>query len=298
MDFQRLIRTLDTFWERRGCLIVQPYDIEMGAGTFHPATFFGALGPAPWRVAYVQPCRRPTDGRYGNNPLRMQRYYQYQVILKPSPDNVQQRYLESLRACGLTLSNHDIRFVQDDWESPTLGAWGLGWEVWLDSLEITQFTYFQQMGGVDLDPIACELTYGLERIAMFAQGRSDIYDVRWDIRTRYGSLHLSQEREASAYNFEHADVHLYQELFAKHEQEAQQLLAVGLTLPAYEQLLKCSHAFNMLDARGAVSQLDRPRLVLKIRALATRCAEAHLATLDGTQNDGSGKGTTRKATRP
>lgn len=298
MHFQRLIRTLDAFWERRGCLIVQPYDIEMGAGTFHPATFFGALGPSPVRVAYVQPCRRPTDGRYGDNPLRMQRYYQYQVILKPSPDNVQQLYLESLRACGLTLTDHDIRFVQDDWESPTLGAWGLGWEVWLDSLEITQFTYFQQVGGVDLEPISCELTYGLERVTMFAQGRSDIYDVRWDIRTRYGSLHLSQEREASAYNFEHADVSLYQELFAKHEQEAQRLLTLGLTLPAYEQLLKCSHTFNMLDARGAVSQSDRPRLVLKIRALAKRCAQAYLEKPLGAGETGHRTKNANTTTRP
>ena len=276
MDFQRLIRTLDTFWERRGCVIVQPYDIEMGAGTFHPATFFGALGPRPGRAAYVQPSRRPTDGRYGDNPLRMQRYYQYQVLLKPAPDNVQPLYLDSLRACGLRLDDHDIRFVQDDWESPTLGAWGLGWEVWYDSLEITQFTYFQQVGGVDLEQIPCEITYGLERIAMFAQGTGDVYQVAYGPGASYGALHLANERESSGYNFTHADVALHQELFTRYEADAKRLLGLQQLLPAYEQLLKCSHTFNMLDARGAVSQADRPRFVLRIRSLAKRCAELYL----------------------
>jgi glycyl-tRNA synthetase alpha chain len=276
--FQGVIDALSRFWAQRGCLLVQPYDMEMGAGTFHPATFFGALGPKPWNVAYVQPCRRPTDGRYAQNPLRMQRYYQYQVLLKPSPDNVQQLYLESLRACGLKLEDHDVRFVQDDWESPTLGAWGLGWEVWIDSLESTQFTYFQQVGGVDLDVIACEITYGLERIAMFAAGLKDIYAVPWTGKTTYGDVHVASEKEGSAYNFERADVALYRDLFDRHEREAQALLAEpALVLPAYEQLLKCSHAFNMLDARAAISQSDRPRFVLRIRTLAKRCAEAHLA---------------------
>jgi len=276
MQLQKLIRTLDTFWEQEGCVIVQPYDIEMGAGTFHPATFFGALGPAPVRAAYVQPSRRPTDGRYGENPLRMQRYYQYQVLLKPSPDDVQSRYLKSLRAVGLALDDHDLRFVQDDWESPTLGAWGLGWEVWLDSLEVTQFTYFQQVGGVDLNPISCEITYGLERIAMFVQGAADVYKLAYGPRTTYGELHLANEREGSAYNFEHADVALHQQLFASYEQDATRLLNAKLLLPAYEQLLKCSHTFNLLDARGAVSQSDRPRFILRIRSLAKRCAELYL----------------------
>ena len=276
MNLQQLIRTLDTFWEKHGCVIVQPYDAEMGAGTFHPATFFGTLGKKPWSTAYVQPCRRPTDGRYAENPLRMQRYYQYQVLIKPTPDDIQQRYLESLRACGIRLSDHDLRFVQDDWESPTLGAWGLGWEVWLDRLEVTQFTYFQQVGGLDLDAISCEITYGLERIAMFATGLRDVYRLPWNARTTYGDLHAASEREGSAYNFERADIGLYQELFQRHEREAGALLDAGLLLPAYEQLLKCSHTFNMLDARGAVSQSDRPRFVLRIRTLAKRCAELYL----------------------
>jgi glycyl-tRNA synthetase alpha chain len=287
MNFQRLIRTLDAFWEKEGCLIVQPYDIEMGAGTFHPATFFGALGKQPWRVAYVQPSRRPTDGRYAENPLRMQRYYQYQVLIKPTPDNIQQRYLESLRACGIALEDHDLRFVQDDWESPTLGAWGLGWEVWLDSLEITQFTYFQQVGGIDLDKISCEITYGVERIAMFALGIHDLYKLPWNTRTSYGDLHIAQEREGSTYNFEQADIALYQQLFQQHEREASRLLEADLVLPAYEQLLKCSHVFNMLDARGAISQADRPRFVLRIRALAKRCAELYLAREESEKAIGS-----------
>ena len=276
MTFQQLVRTLDTFWEKRGCTIVQPYDMEMGAGTFHPATFFGALGPAPVRVGYVQPSRRPTDGRYGENPLRMQRYYQYQVLLKPSPDDVQQLYLQSLRAVGLALEDHDIRFVQDDWESPTLGAWGVGWEVWMDSLEVTQFTYFQQVGGLDLSPVSCEITYGLERIAMFAQQTPDVYAVTYGPRTTYGALHLANEQEGSRYNFELADVALHQELFATCERDAKRLLDQQALMPAYEQLLKCSHTFNMLDARGAISQADRPRFVLRIRALAKRCAELYL----------------------
>ena len=276
MEFQRLIRTLDTFWEKRGCLIVQPYDMEMGAGTFHPATFFGALGKTPSRAAYVQPSRRPTAGRYGENPLRMQRYYQYQVLLKPTPDDAQQLYLESLRACGLKLQDHDIRFVQDDWESPTLGAWGLGWEVWMDSLEVTQFTYFQQVGGIDLDHISCEITYGLERITMFAQAAADVYQLAYGPGTTYGDLHLANEREGSSYNFEHADVALHQQLFASYEQDAKRLLGTKMLMPAYEQLLRCSHTFNLLDARGAISQSDRPRLVLRIRGLAKRCAELYL----------------------
>jgi len=276
MDFQQIIRTLDTFWEKRGCLIVQPYDVEMGAGTFHPATFFGALGSSPTKTAYVQPCRRPTDGRYGDNPLRMQRYYQYQVILKPSPDDVQQLYLDSLKACGIKLDDHDVRFVQDDWESPTLGAWGLGWEVWMDSLEITQFTYFQQIGGMDLDPITCEITYGLERIATYVQGVADVYQLQWGPGATYGDLHLSSEKEGSSYNFKHADIDLHRDRFARSEKEANKLLDAGILVPAYEHLLKCSHTFNLLDARGAVGQSDRARVILRIRALAKRCAELYL----------------------
>jgi len=289
MHFQRLIRTLDTFWEKQGCLIVQPYDMEMGAGTFHPATFFGALGPQPWRVAYVQPSRRPTDGRYGENPLRMQRYYQYQVLLKPTPDDVQSRYLESLRACGLKLDDHDIRFVQDDWESPTLGAWGLGWEVWLDSLEVTQFTYFQQVGGLDLEHISCEITYGLERITMFIQGTEDVYRLAWGPKVSYGDLHLATEREGTMYNFHHADIEFHQQLFSNYEREAKRLLEASLLTPAYEQLLKCSHTFNLLDARGAISQSDRPRFVLRIRNLAKSCAELYLERqTSGTGDRGQG----------
>ena len=291
MNFQRLIRTLESFWEARQCLIMQPYDMEMGAGTFHPATFFGALGPESWRVAYVQPSRRPTDGRYGENPLRMQRYYQYQVILKPSPEDVQQLYLKSLRACGLKLDDHDLRFVQDDWESPTLGAWGLGWEVWIDSLEVTQFTYFQQIGGIDLDPISCEITYGLERIAMFAQDEPNIYRLAWGPRRSYGSLHLEAERESSSYNFVYADTGFHQQLFQNHEREAQRLLEANLLMPAYEHLLKCSHTFNLLDARGAISQSDRPRLILRIRTLAKRCAELYLERqASGAAGKGQGAG--------
>ena len=299
MHLQQLIRTLDTFWETEGCLIVQPYDIEMGAGTFHPATFFGALGPAPWRVAYVQPSRRPADGRYGDNPLRMQRYYQYQVLLKPTPDDVQQRYLESLKACGVKLDDHDIRFVQDDWESPTLGAWGLGWEVWLDSLEVTQFTYFQQIGGLDLEHISCEITYGLERITMFAQGTDDVYRMTWAPRTSYGALHLVSEREGSAYNFQHADIALHQQLFATYERETERLLAADLLMPAYEHLLKCSHTFNVLDARGAISQSDRPRFILRIRALAKHCAERYLERQqEGARGGRQGAGEAPQALRP
>ncbi len=274
--FQDLVARLDRFWQQQGCLIVPPYDIEMGAGTFHPATFFGALGPAPTRVAYVQPSRRPTDGRYAANPFRTQRYYQYQVLLKPSPANVQQLYLDSLEAVGLNLREHDVRFVQDDWESPTLGAWGLGWEVWLDSLEATQFTYFQQVGGVNLDVVSCELTYGLERIAMFLQGSLDLFDLRWGGATSYGDLHRVQEQQGSRYNFEVSDTAMYQQLFKMHEQESRRLLEAGLRLPGYEQLLKCSHCFNMLDARGAVSVSERPNFVARVRALAKRSAELYL----------------------
>lgn len=277
MTFQKLILLLTEYWAGQGCLIAQPYDSEMGAGTFHPLTFFKALGPEPWRVAFVQPCRRPTDGRYAANPLRAQHYYQYQVILKPSPADVQDLYLKSLTALGIDLAAHDVRFVQDDWESPTLGAWGLGWEVWLDGLEVTQFTYFQQIGGVDVDPVSAELTYGLERIAMFLQGRLDLYALQWDATHTYGDLHRQEELEGSTYNFEQADVTLQRRYFEEACAQAQRLLAAGLLMPAYEQVLKTSHAFNLLEARGAVSVNERPTLIAGVRGLAKRCAEAYIA---------------------
>ena len=274
--FQELILRLERFWADEGCLIAQPYDMEMGAGTFHPLTFFKALGPDPWRVAFVQPSRRPTDGRYAENPLRAQRYYQYQVILKPSPADVQALYLKSLEAMGIDLKAHDVRFVQDDWESPTLGAWGLGWEVWLDGLEVTQFTYFQQVGGIDVNPISAEITYGLERIAMFLQGKLDLYALQWNRETTYGDVHRQDEIEGSTYNFEQADVEFQRQAFDHAREKAKQLLEAGLILPAYEQLLKSSHAFNLLDARGAVSVNERPALIAGIRNSAKRCAEAYL----------------------
>ncbi len=284
ITFQDLIAKLSDYWAKKGCAILQPYDMEVGAGTFHPATFFGSLGPEAAKSAYVQPTRRPTDGRYGENPLRTQHYYQYQVILKPSPDNVQDLYLDSLRAVGLKLEDHDIRFVQDDWESPTLGASGLGWEVWLDSLEVTQFTYFQQMAGFALNPITCEITYGLERIAMFLQGKKDMFDLVWSKGVRYGDLRLDYEKEYCRYNFEDSDTALLHQLFEAYEKEAKRILDAGkdneagaLVLPAYEWTLKTSHAFNMLDARGAVSVNERPAYIARVRNLAKRCAIQYLA---------------------
>ena len=276
LTFQELILRLERFWANQGCLIAQPYDMEMGAGTFHPLTFFKALGPEPWKVAFVQPSRRPTDGRYAENPLRAQRYYQYQVILKPAPSDVQALYLKSLEHLGIDRKAHDVRFVQDDWESPTLGAWGLGWEVWLDGLEVTQFTYFQQVGGIDLPVVSAELTYGLERIAMFLQGKLDLYALRWNETYTYGDVHRQGEIEGSAYNFEQADPVLQRRYFDEAYAQVRKLLDAGLILPAYEQLLKTSHAFNLLDARGAVSVNERPTLIAGIRNSAKRCAEAHL----------------------
>ncbi len=281
ITFQELILRLERFWADRGCLIAQPYDMEMGAGTFHPLTFFKALGPDPWKVAFVQPSRRPTDGRYAENPLRSQRYYQYQVILKPSPADVQPLYLKSLEHLGIDLKAHDVRFVQDDWESPTLGAWGLGWEVWLDGLEVTQFTYFQQVGGIDLPVVSAEITYGLERIAMFLQEKLDFYALQWNETTTYGDVHKQWEIEGSTYNFEHADPVLQRRYFDEAYAQVKKLLEANLILPAYEQLLKCSHAFNLLDARGAVSQNERPTLIAGIRSSAKRCAEAHLKKAAG-----------------
>ena len=274
--FQELILRLERFWADQGCLIAQPLDLEVGAGTFHPLTFFKSLGKTPWSVGYVQPCRRPTDGRYAQNPLRASRYYQYQVLLKPSPADVQQIYLKSLSHLGIDLDRHDIRFVQDDWESPTLGAWGLGWEVWLDGLEVTQFTYFQQIGGIELEIICAEVTYGLERIAMFLQNEMDLYRLKWDKNTTYGQLHRQEEIESSTYNFEHADTALQRRYFEEAYTQAKKLLGEGLISCAYEQLLKTSHAFNLLDARGAVSVNERPTLIAGVRALAKKCAQVYL----------------------
>jgi glycyl-tRNA synthetase alpha chain len=277
MYFQDVIMSLQAFWARKGCVIVQPYDVEVGAGTFHHATLLRALGPEPWKTAYVQPSRRPTDGRYGENPNRLQHYYQFQVLLKPSPLDVQQQYLQSLAALGIRLLDHDIRFVEDDWESPTLGASGLGWEVWLDGMEITQFTYFQMAGSIELAPVSVELTYGLERIAMYLQQIDNVYDLKWNSDLRYGDVAHRQEVEQSTYNFERADVDLLLDLFSKYEAESQRIVQQGLVLPAYEFCLKCSHTFNLLDARGAISVTERTGYIARIRNLARACAEAYLA---------------------
>lgn len=276
MEFQRLIMELQNFWASKGCLIVQPYDLEVGAGTFNPHTFLRVLGPEPWKVAYVEPSRRPTDGRYGENPNRLQHYYQFQVILKPAPQNAQDLYLESLYKLGIDPLEHDIRFVEDDWESPTLGAWGLGWEVWLDGMEITQFTYFQQAGGIDLDPVSVEITYGLERIAMYLQGAKSVFDIVWGNGVTYGDVHYRGEVEWSIYNFEEADIDMLFKLFEMYERESQRLIEKGLVLPAYDYCLKCSHTFNLLDARGAISVTERTRYILRVRELAKRCAEEYL----------------------
>ncbi len=276
MTFQELILALERFFADQGCVIQQPYDIEVGAGTSNPATFLRVLGPEPWNVAYVEPSRRPTDGRYGDNPNRLQHYYQYQVIMKPSPDDIQEIYLDSLRSVGINPLKHDIRFVEDDWESPTLGAWGLGWEVWLDGLEITQFTYFQQAGGIDLKPISAELTYGIERIAMFLQGVDSVYDLTWVKGVTYGDVHHKGEVEWSIHNFDEADVALQLQLFDQYEKESLRLIEKGLVLPAYDYCLKCSHTFNILDARGAIGVTERTSFIGRVRNMARRCAEAYL----------------------
>jgi len=273
---QDLILQLHKFWADRGCVIHQPYDIEVGAGTFNPATFFRVLGPEPWKTAYVEPSRRPADGRYGENPNRLQHYYQYQVILKPSPLNVQDLYLESLSSINIDLLKHDIRFVEDDWESPTLGAWGLGWEVWLDGMEVTQFTYFQQVGGIDLKPVSVELTYGIERIAMYLQEKDNVYDLQWNGDTSYGDIHHETEVQFSKYNFDEADVNMNLKLFEMYEGESMQLLKKHLVLPAYDYCLKCSHSFNMLDARGAISVTERTAYIARVRNLARKCARGYL----------------------
>lgn len=275
--FQTLILKLHDFWSQQGCVILQPYDMEVGAGTFHPATTLRALGPEHWRAAYVQPSRRPADGRYGDNPNRLQHYYQYQVILKPSPANSQELYLQSLSILGIDPMTHDIRFVEDDWESPTLGAAGLGWEVWCDGMEVTQFTYFQQVGGIECNPVAVELTYGLERLAMYIQGVENVYDLDFNGNgVTYGEVFHQAEREFSAYNFEHASTDRLRQQFEFAEAECANLLAVKLALPAYDQCIKSSHLFNLLDARGAVSVTDRAAYIGRVRALAKGCCEAWL----------------------
>ncbi|MEK6693509.1 MAG: glycine--tRNA ligase subunit alpha [Nitrospirota bacterium] len=281
MNFQELIITLHNFWAKKGCVILQPYDVEVGAGTFHPATFLRVLGPEPWRAAYVEPSRRPTDGRYGENPNRLQHYYQYQVILKPSPEDCQDIYLESLTRFGIDPLKHDIRFVEDDWESPTLGAWGLGWEVWLDGMEITQFTYFQQVGGIDLKPISVELTYGLERIAMYIQGVDNLFDIEWSEGIKYRDIHHETELEFSKYNFDSADIEMHSRLFEMYERESLRLFREELILPAYEYCLKCSHTFNILDARGALSVAERTAYIARVRNLARTCAAGYLKLREG-----------------
>ena len=281
--FQELILTLQDYWARQGCLILQPYDMEMGAGTFHTATTLRALGPKPWNAAYVQPSRRPSDGRYGQNPNRMQHYYQFQVIMKPSPADFQELYLGSLAAIGIDSSLHDIRFVEDDWESPTLGAWGLGWEVWCDGMEVSQFTYFQQVGGIEVELVAGEVTYGLERLAMYLFDKKTVYDLPYNspssnVPLTYGDVFLQNEQEQSAYNFEHADTEMLFRHFADAEKECARIVAMKLPLPAYEQCIKASHAFNMLDARGVISVTERQSYILRVRTLAKACCEAWLAT--------------------
>ena len=276
MYFQDIIAALNNYWASQGCVVMQPYDMEVGAGTFHPATLLRALGPEPWKAAYVQPSRRPTDGRYGENPNRLQHYYQYQVIIKPSPKDIQNMYLESLKQFGLNLLEHDIRFVEDDWESPTLGAWGLGWEVWLDGMEITQFTYFQQAGSIDLKPITVEVTYGLERIAMYLQKVDSVYDIRWNEQVTYGQIFQQAEREFSAFNFEEANVADLVNAFDNYERDAHSLVEKNLILPAYDYCLKCSHTFNLLDARKAISVAERTRYIGRIRQIARAVARAYV----------------------
>ncbi len=276
MNFQNLILSLQNYWAEQGCIIQQPYDIEKGAGTFNPATFLRALGPEPWNVAYVEPSRRPTDGRYGENPNRLQHYYQFQVILKPSPQNIQDLYLNSLKSFGIDPLAHDIRFVEDNWEGPTLGAWGLGWEVWLDGMEITQFTYFQQCGGIDLSPISGEITYGCERIAMYLQGVDNVYDLEWTDGIKYGDIHHQTEVEFSHYNFEEADTEMLFQLFDMYEKESHRLIEKELVFPAYDFVLKGSHTFNLLDARGAISVTERAGYIGRVRNMSKLCAEGYV----------------------
>jgi glycyl-tRNA synthetase alpha chain len=276
LSFQSIILELQKFWADRGCIVEYPMDLEVGAGTMHPSTFLRVLGPEPWRVGYVQPSRRPADGRYGENPFRLYKHYQFQVILKPSPLEVQEMYLDSLRALGLDLARHDVRFEEDNWESPTLGAWGVGWQVLLDGMEITQFTYFQQAGGIDLDPISAEITYGLERLTMFLSRRESVFDIEWGSSFGYGPIRRQEEYEFSKYYFEEADVSLHWTLLEKYEGEARRCLDRGLVLPAYDWTLKCSHVFNTLDARGAISVTERVGVIKRVRDLAVRCAGVYL----------------------
>jgi glycyl-tRNA synthetase alpha chain len=285
MSFQQIILTLQQFWADQGCVVLQPYDMEVGAGTFHPATLLRALGPKPWCAAYVQPSRRPKDGRYGENPNRLQHYYQFQVILKPSPENIQDLYLQSLRALGIDPLAHDIRFVEDDWESPTLGAWGLGWEVWCDGMEVTQFTYFQQVGGFECKPVAGEITYGLERLAMYIQGKKNVYQLDWNGKESrypisYGDVFLANEQQFSAYNLEHADTNVLSRHFVDAETACQKLIELKLPLPAYDQCIKASHLFNLLDARGVIGVTERAAYIARVRSLAKACCEGWL-TVEG-----------------
>jgi len=288
-NFQGMILALQSFWADRGCVLLQPYDMEVGAGTFHPATTLRALGPEPWKVAYVQPSRRPTDGRYGENPNRLQHYYQFQVMWKPSPPDSQELYLQSLAAIGIDAMHHDIRFVEDDWESPTLGAWGLGWEVWCDGMEVSQFTYFQQVGGIECNPVSLELTYGLERLAMYIQGVENVFDLDWNGDMTYGDVFLRNEREQSAFNFEHADTDVLFRQFEDAEKQCKIVLGLDtpLAFPAYDQCIKASHLFNLLDARGAISVTERAAYIARVRTLAKGCAEAWVA---GSVGAGQGAG--------
>ena len=285
MTFQEIILNLQKYWSGKGCVIMQPYDIEVGAGTFNPSTFLKVLGDKPWKCAYVEPSRRPTDGRYGENPNRLQHYYQFQVIIKPSPDDSKALYLDSLRTLGVDLVAHDIRFVEDDWESPTLGATGLGWEVWLDGMEITQFTYFQQVGGIELDVISLELTYGLERIAMFIQEKESVYDLEWAEGYTYGDVHKIDEVQFSRYNFEAADTSMLLKQFDMYEQECKKLLKDEIVIPAYDYVLKCSHAFNLLDARKSIGVAQRTRYIGRVRGMAKGCAEGYLKLINGSEQE-------------
>ncbi len=280
MTFQEIIFVLEKFWAKEGCVVFQPYDIEKGAGTFNPATFLKCLGPKPWAACYVEPSRRPADGRYGENPNRLQQYYQYQVIVKPPTSNIQELYLRSLKKLGLDSHRHDIRFVEDNWESPTLGAWGLGWEVQLDGMEITQFTYFQQIGGIDLNPISCEITYGLERIAMYLQRQDNVFELLWSDKVKYGEIQLLNEIQFSKYNFQEANLEMLFTLFQIYEQEGRRLLQKDLVLPAYDFVMKCSHIFNLLDARGALSVTERISFIGRIRNLACQSARLYLKTIE------------------
>ena len=275
LTFQQLILQLNAFWDRQGCVLLQPYDMEVGAGTFHTATFLRAIGPEPWKAAYVQPSRRPKDGRYGENPNRLQHYYQYQVVLKPSPADIQDVYIESLRELGIDPREHDIRFVEDDWESPTLGAWGLGWEVWLDGMEVTQFTYFQEVGSLPCKPVLGEITYGLERLAMYLQGKESIYELVWTPGVSYGDVYHQNEVEQSRYNFELSSTEMLLRHFSEYEAEAKRLMQAQCVLPAYEMVMKCSHTFNLLDARGAISVTERAAYIGRVRALARAVAQAY-----------------------